>query len=140
MRPKLRLDVEHCQVELSSSMSRRGTRLAIGILVLVLSAPAGGAAQGLPQFAPMNPMGSSRSGLYFQPYLDPAPGRWVADLAVDYASVIEYNRLPPADYVLDSELLRVTLGVRRDLGSRGFLTLGAGMAGASAGLLGGFLH
>jgi hypothetical protein len=120
-------------------MSRRGTRLAIGILVLVLSAPAGGAAQGLPQFAPMNPMGSSRSGLYFQPYLDPAPGRWVADLAVDYASVIEYNRLPPADYVLDSELLRITLGVRRDLGSRGFLTLGAGLAGAYAGFLDGFL-
>jgi hypothetical protein len=87
----------------------------------------------------MNPMGSSRSGLYFQPYLDPAPGRWIADFALDYASVIEYNRLPPADYVLDSELLRMTLGLRRDLGNRGFLLVGAGLGGAYAGFLDGFL-
>jgi hypothetical protein len=84
-------------------------------------------------------MGSSRSGLYFQPYLDPIPGRWVAAFALDYASVIEYNRLPSADYVLDSELLRITLGLRRDLGSRGFVTLGAGLGGAYAGFLDGFL-
>ncbi|HEX6434844.1 MAG TPA: DUF3187 family protein [Gemmatimonadales bacterium] len=120
-------------------MPRSGPRLAVAIINLLLSAPSLGAAQGLPQFAPMNPMSSSRSGLYFQPYLDPLPGRWVADFAVDYASVIEYNRLPPADYVLDSELLRITFGLRRDLGSRGFVTLGAGLGGAYAGFLDGFL-
>lgn len=122
-------------------MARSGPRIAVGIislLSLLLSAPALGAAQGLPQFAPMNPMGSSRSGLYFQPYIDPVPGRWVPDFAVDYASVIEYNRLPPADYVLDSELLRITFGLRRDLG-RGFVTFGAGLGGAYAGFLDGFL-
>ena len=120
-------------------MPRPGTRLAGLVIAVLLSAPTSGAGQGLPQFAPINPMGSSRSGLYFQPYLEPLPGRWVAELAVDYASVIEYNRLPPADYVLDSELLRVTLGLRRDLGSRAFLTLAAGVGGAYAGFMDGFL-
>ena len=120
-------------------MPQRKTRLAFGLTALLLSAPALGSAQGLPQFAPVNPMVSSRSGLYFQPVLDPAPGRWVADFALDYASVIEYNRLPPADYVLDSELLRISLGLRRDLGTRSFVLLGAGLGGAYAGFLDGFL-
>lgn len=139
MSPKLRLDMEHCQVEVSSSMPPRGSRLAIPLMAVVLSAPTPGAGQGLPQFSPINPMGSSRSGVYFQPFLEPRPGRWVADFAVDYASVIEYNRLPAADYVLDSELLRMTLGLRRDLGDRGFVILGAGLGGAYAGFLDGFL-
>ncbi|HYF40357.1 MAG TPA: DUF3187 family protein [Gemmatimonadales bacterium] len=120
-------------------MWRGKTRLAFLLVGAVLLTPAVGAGQGLPQFAPMNPMGASRTGVYFQPFLDPAPGRWVADFAVDYASVIEYNRLPPADYVLDSELLRVTFGLRRDLGRRSFLLLGAGLGGAYAGFLDGFL-
>jgi hypothetical protein len=83
-------------------------------------------------------MGSSRSSVYFQPYLDPARGGWAVAVAVDYASVIEYNRLPPADYILDSELLRLNLGVRRDLGSRSFLLLDASFGGAYAGFLDGF--
>jgi hypothetical protein len=120
-------------------MPRPGIRLALGVVALLVSAPSPGAGQGLPQFAPMNPMGALRSGLYFQPYLDPAPGRWVADFSLDYASVIEYNRLPPADYVLDSELLRISVGLRRDLGSRGFMMFGAGLGGAYAGFLDGFL-
>jgi hypothetical protein len=47
-------------------------------------------------------MSSSRTGLYFQPYRDPAPGRWTGAFALDYASTVEYNRLTTADYVLDS--------------------------------------
>jgi hypothetical protein len=61
-------------------------------------------------------------------------------MGVDYASVIEYNRLPQADYVLDSELLRLSLGLTRDLGSRTFLALGASLAGAYAGFMDGFLE
>jgi Protein of unknown function (DUF3187) len=95
--------------------------------------------QGLPELAPLNPMSSSRSGLYFQPYQAPAPGRWVAALALDYASVIEYNRLSQADYVLDSELLRINLGLARDLGPRVFLLLDASVGGAYAGFMDGFL-
>jgi Protein of unknown function (DUF3187) len=104
---------------------------------LFTARPAGG--QGLPELAPLNPMGASRSGIYFQPYQDPAPGRWVAKLALDYASVIEYNRLPQADYVLDSELLRISVGLTRDLNSRAFLSLGASLGGAYGGFLDGFL-
>jgi hypothetical protein len=58
---------------------------------------------------------------------------------VDYASVIEYNRLTQADYILDSELLRISLGLSRDLGSRSFVLVGASVAGAYAGFLDGFL-
>jgi hypothetical protein len=107
--------------------------------VLLLLLPQSGEGQGLPEFAPLNPMGSSRSGVYFQPFVDPAPGRWVSAFALDYGSVIEYNRLSTADYVLDSELLRINFGLRRDLNHRSFVLLGAGVGGAYAGFLDGFL-
>jgi hypothetical protein len=61
-------------------------------------------------------------------------------MGVDYASLIEYNRLPPADYVLDSELLRLSLGLTRDLGTRTFVALGASLGGAYAGFMDGFLE
>ena len=60
-------------------------------------------------------------------------------LGLDYGSVIEYNRMSRADYVLDSELLRVSLGLSRDLGRNTFLTLGAAAGGAYGGFLDGFL-
>ncbi len=112
-------------------------RLLYSAAISLLSAGQGWA-QGLPELAPLNPMGTSRSGLYFQPYQDPAPNRWVPTLALDYASVIEYNRLPPADYVLDSELLRISLGLSRDLSRRVFVALGASVGGAYAGFIDGF--
>jgi hypothetical protein len=108
-------------------------------LVLLLALARDSSGQGLPDFAPLNPVAASRSGLYFQPYRDPVPGRWVAALGLDYASVIEYNRLPQADYVLDSELLRVNLALSRDLGTRTFLTLATSVGGAYAGFMDGFL-
>jgi hypothetical protein len=116
------------------------TSLAASIALVLLLAPLReGQGQGLPDFAPLNPMASSRSGLYYQPYRDPAPGRWIASLAVDYASLIEYNRRRQADYVLDSELLRVSVGLSRDIGSRAFLTVGGSVGGAYAGFMDGFL-
>jgi hypothetical protein len=84
-------------------------------------------------------MASTRSGLYFQPYREPGSHRWTSSLALDYASVIEYNRLTQADYVLDSELLRVGLTLSRNLGSRGFLLVNAAIGGAYAGFMDGFL-
>jgi hypothetical protein len=109
------------------------------IVVLALATPRWGLGQGLPEFAPLNPVGSSRSALYFQPYREPAPGRWTTAVALDYASVIEFNRLPPADYVLDSELLRLSLGLSRDLDDRTFVSLGASLGGVYAGFMDGFL-
>ncbi len=109
------------------------------LLLLLLTDPGIGQAQGLPVLAPTNPVASSRSGVYFRPFRDPAPGRWTTTMGLDYASVIEYNRLDHADYVLDSEILRLTFGVARDIGRRAFLELNAGVGGAYAGFLDGFL-
>jgi hypothetical protein len=110
------------------------------VVLVLLTLPRVGWGQGVPAFTPLNPVASSRSGLYYQPYLDPAPGRWVSTLSLDYASVIEYNRLSQADYVLDSEILRMGLNLTRDLGPRSFVTLAASIDGAYAGFMDGFLN
>ena len=109
------------------------------VLVLGLAVPRAGQAQGLPEFGPLNPIAASRSGLYFQPFREPDPGRWRHAAALDYASLIEYNRQGQADYVLDSEVLRLSFGVSRDLGRRTFLALSASVGGVYAGFLDGFL-
>ncbi|HEV8453928.1 MAG TPA: DUF3187 family protein [Gemmatimonadales bacterium] len=109
------------------------------LVILVLATPAGAWAQALPSFAPLNPISSSRSGLYYQPLRESAPGRWVSTMGLDYASIIENNQTPEADYVLDSEVLRMSLGLSRDLGARSFLMLEASVGGAYAGFMDGFL-
>ena len=109
------------------------------LVLLSLAGPGSGWAQGLPALAPLNPVAGSRSGVYFQPFNDPAPGRWITAVGLDYASVIEYNRLDRADYVLDSEVMRLSLGVSRDIGKRTFVGLSAALGGAYAGFLDGFL-
>src|SRR5918999_358515 len=109
------------------------------MLVLVLAAPSASQGQGLPAFAPLNPVASSRSGLYFQPFRDLAAGQWRSEFTVDYASIIEYNQLPAANYVLDSEILRLGFGMSRDLSRRTFLAVSGSAAGGYAGFLGGFL-
>jgi hypothetical protein len=107
---------------------------------LVLTAcPLSAWGQGLPAFAPLNPVASSRSGVYFQPLNDQAGRGWHTVLAVDYASLIEYNQLDQADYVLDSEVLRIGFGAARNLGSRAFVQLGGSIGGAYSGFLDGFL-
>jgi hypothetical protein len=113
------------------------TRLTSAVLTLVL--PAAAWAQDLPALAPLNPVSTSRSGLYYQPLRPPAPGRWITNVAVDYGSIIEVNRTSDANYILDSELLRVSLGMSRDFSQRTFLLLEASAGGAYAGFLDGFL-
>jgi hypothetical protein len=108
-------------------------------LVLALVTPSAGRSQGVPEFAPLNPVSSSRSGLYFQPFREPAPGRWTTTIALDYASLIEYNRLSRADYVLDSEVLRFSVGLARDLTRHTFVALGTSLGGAYSGFMDGFL-
>lgn len=98
------------------------------------------AAQGLPAFMPVNPVAASRSGIYFQPYRPPEPGKWTAAIALDYASTIEVNQPPSATYLLDSEIMRLSLGLGRDVGPRNFVLAGAEVGGAYAGFLDGFLH
>ncbi|HEX6616392.1 MAG TPA: hypothetical protein VF046_08815, partial [Gemmatimonadales bacterium] len=67
-------------------MTRAAALLAL-LLVCRVSPPA--AAQGLPPYSPINPVAASRSGLGFEPYRSPQPGRWSTALALDYASIIE---------------------------------------------------
>jgi len=114
-------------------------RVVKGILVLVLALPGASQGQGLPAFAPLNPVASSRSGLYFQPFRDPSAGQWRSEFSLDYASIIEYNQLPSANYVLDSEILRLNFGMSRDLSRQTFLAFNASATGAYAGFLDGFL-
>ena len=138
--PKLRPGLEPCQEELSFRVLRVPVWLVrLSLVILALATPAGAWAQGLPSFAPLNPISTSRSGLYYQPLREPAPGRWVTAMALDYASIIEDNDTPVSDYVLDSEVLRMSLGLSRDLGARSFLLLEASAGGAYAGFMDGFL-
>src|SRR5688572_11330268 len=106
-------------------------------LLLLMLAGRSAWAQGLPPLSPLNPVAGSRSGVYFQPVRDPAPGRWTTALSLEYGSLIEYNRLDQADYVLDSEVLRVGLTASRNVGRTAFVQLGGSVGGAYSGFLDG---
>ncbi len=133
---------EGCQEEVYLPIVPRPRRWfgRLVLLVLTLVAPRSACSQGLPEFAPVNPVSSARSGLYFQPFRNPAPHRWTTAIALDYASIIEYNRLPQADYVLDAEVMRFSVELARDLTPHTFIAVGTTMEGAYAGFMDGFLN
>jgi hypothetical protein len=110
----------------------------LGLLILLLS-PAPVSAQGLPAFAPINPVAESRTPLGFEPFRSPRPSHWTVGLALDYASAIEYAARPRADYDLDAEILRLRLRVARDLSPAAFVEAEAGVGGSYPGFLDGFL-
>ncbi len=110
------------------------------LLLLLLLLPTSAGAQGLPPFRPINPVASSRSGVSFEPFHAPSPGRWVADVGLEYASTIEYNVLPQSSFMLDSELLRVRATLSRDLGPQAFVLAEAELLGAYAGVFDGPLE
>lgn len=117
--------------------------LVLGMILLIAGGAGPRAAavgQGLPAFGPINPVAASRSGLLSEPYRSVRPGAWTFSTGVDYASTIESNTLPDADYLLDSELLRIRLGLVRDFSARAFLLLDGEVAGAYDGFLDGFLN
>jgi len=116
--------------------------LALTVTLLVLApAPPPAAAQGLPEYAPINPVAQSRSGLYFQPYREPKPGHLSLDIRLDYGSAIEYNLAQARpSYLLDGEFLRFQVALARDLGPKFFLFGDASAEGAYAGFLDGFLN
>lgn len=109
------------------------------ILLLALLAPAGAVAQGLPAFAPINPVAAGRTPLSFEPFRPYQAGHWGFTADLSYASTIESNSNPAAVYLLDSELLRVRLGLSHDLSPRTFVLADAELLGAYAGFLDGFL-
>jgi catechol 2,3-dioxygenase-like lactoylglutathione lyase family enzyme len=118
-------------------MTRAASAGPILLLALAAALPARLPAQGLPPYLAVNPALTSRGGLYFQPYVDPAPG-WQVRLLLDYASAIEYSETPDARFILDAELLRLDATVTRDLGSA-FVGASVGINGAYGGFLDGFL-
>ncbi len=118
---------------------RLSIMVSVQLSLMLLASPRAGEAQGLPAYAPLNPVATSRSGVYFQPFHGSTGKRWSAAADLDYASVIEYNRLDQADYVLDSEILRAAFTAHRDLGSQTFVLLSGSLGGAYSGFLDGFL-
>ena len=109
------------------------------VLLLAVLAPGSAPAQGLPAYAPINPVAAGRSPLSFEPFRPHRPGRWGVTADLSYASTIESNFLPAATYLLDTELLRFRLGVSRDLGPRTFVLADAELLGSYPGFLDGFL-
>ena len=115
-------------------VTRRRAALVLAAALLAHRA----AAQGLPPYLAVNPVITSRSGLFFQPYVDPTH-RWNFRLLTDYASVIEYSGRPTSSVVLDAELLRLDATVIRNTG-RGFIGASASLNGAYNGFLDGVLN
>jgi hypothetical protein len=110
-------------------------------LVFVLALLAGRlAAQGLPPYAPINPVADSRTPLGFEPYRLARRDAWDVALALDYGSAVEYFQAARADYVLDAELLRLRLRVVRDLSPSMFVMADAAAQGSYPGFLDGFLN
>ncbi len=114
--------------------------LWLGLALACATLPRIGNAQGLPAYAPVNPIAASRSGVYFQPLVPSGPG-WRTWVSLDYASTIEINLGPPDTlFLLDSELARLDLAVARDLGPRWFALAEASVNAAYGGVLDGFLN
>ncbi len=124
-------------------MTRATPRILLALLTAVptMAAPAALDAQGLPVFAPINPVATSRSGVYFEPYRAPHAERWELSVAADYASMVELNTPDdrPSRYVLDAEVMRVGLRLARDLSPAAFVLAGIEAQGAYAGVFDGFL-
>lgn len=110
-------------------------RLLLAAALLTAAEPA--AAQGLPPYLAVNPVLTSRSGLYFQPYVD-RTGGWQVGLLLDYASAVELAENGRGRFVLDAELLRLDATVTRDFGPA-FAGVSATLKGAYDGFLDGFL-
>lgn len=120
---------------------RAALRLAPSLCTLACLSTSLAAAQGLPSYEPINPVATSRSGVYFQPYVDPRAGALRIALNLDYASTIEYNIPGPRPmYLLDAELMRLSLAATRDVSARDFVLAEASVNGAYNGFLDGFLN
>lgn len=97
-------------------------------------------AQGLPAYVPINPVTTSRSALYFQPYLDPSP-KWRLTTQLDWSSIIEVTPPGPNESLLiDAEVVRLDVTLVKDYGAANFVMLSAGVAGAYDGILDGFFN
>ncbi len=110
----------------------------LSTLVLVLW-PGPAQSQGLPPLHALNPVATARSGLYFQPYVAPAPG-WSKWVSLNYGSLIEISLRPDTGYVLDAEVLQIDLGASKDVDPNDYVMLEVPLGGAYDGFLDGFIN
>ena len=97
-------------------------------------------AQSLPTYVPINPVTTSRSALYFQSMVGPAPD-WRATAQFDWSSLIEIAADNPANsFLLDAEVLRLNLTLVKDYGPANFMLVSAEVNSAIAGVMDGFYN
>lgn len=123
------------------TMSRSGARRRLHLAAaLCLAATAGGAGAqttptvGVPRHEPMSPAVVARSGLYAPSFPERATGAWRVSVDAEYGSAVERNLNWPDAYLLDAELARAHVRVRRDLGARSFVEVQGGAQSAFAGV------
>lgn len=114
------------------------TSRALLSLSFTLGAAAALSAQGLPVYQSVNPVLTSRSSLYFQPYVD-RTRPWSVRLLLDYGSAIEFNDHTTSRFILDGEFARLEATVIRNVGPA-FVGASASYNAAWGGFLDGFLN
>lgn len=96
-------------------------------------------AQSLPRYSPISGVAASRSGLQFEPYVEPSDG-WRLAMSLDYGTMTELNVLDQdTAYVLDGEVARLSVDVTRDLGRSTFIFAQVSVNGTYDGFLDGVL-
>jgi len=122
-------------------MAHRPWPALAAALVVLCPAPAAGQG-GLPEWQAINPLATSRSGLYFQPYREPHKG-FEFSLGLDYGSTAEValgRTKADTTQLLDTELMRFTVGLRHDLGDDWYAAAKVGVGGSYDGFMDGFLN
>lgn len=117
-------------------------RTTLGLALIAAGSVSRLPAQELPVLHPLNPVAESRTGLYFQPFIQPS-ARWHFALSGEYGSMAELNfRLFATDttWLLDAEAYRVSAEASRALSPRLFLLVEGGVGGVYAGGIDGFVN
>jgi hypothetical protein len=124
-----------CRAVLRGTDALRVPLLAAAVLAGVSPGAGRVAAQapGLPEHAPLNPLVAARTVLATVPYREPAAG-WRLTLLAEYGSAAEVDVRARAAYVLDAEIYRLGIEIRRDLGTTYFVAAQADVSGAHAGI------
>lgn len=113
-------------------------------LSLIASAlvPLRASAQDIPPYVPANPVLSSRSALYAQPFISASTGTQLR-FVLDYYNAVEVSQSPgafPRQYIFDAEVLQGDLWATRDVSRRMFLLADLPIRGGYDGFLDGFLN
>jgi len=117
-----------------SSTDRSSAASGNSVTATTAQPPARRSVGGLPPHIPMNPMATSRSGLYAPPYRDPTRG-WDQHVTFEYASAVEteFGQDGTERYLLDAELMRLQLAVSHGVWANEFVRAQWGVLGSYAG-------